>query len=327
MPNLSVVIPSWDGLNLLKVCLSSLTKQTYKDFEIIVVDNGSLDGTGDFLNQKYPTVKVIQLDRNYGYAKAANLGIKSSSGAYILLLNNDTKVDKNCLSYLVKAAGGHQECGMVAAKMLSLTNPKIIYGAGGYIDAVGHANTIGWGKLDGVEFNQAKKVFLVSGGGGLFKRKLFDEVGLFDEDFFAYFEDVDLCFRAQLRGFTAWYEPKAIIYHIHKATSGRNRGFTEYLQFRNMTQMIIKNFPKELLMEDYNWLKIILVNVNTIRYLFTKGFFTEAIKAEFYILMHLSLLLKKRRYIQATLRVSTQYIIDNIIPKKVTLFGLLQKGF
>lgn len=327
MPRVSIVIPNWNGAELLKSCLASLKKQIFKDFELIIVDNGSTDNSLTVIKQIYPQSIVIKLPQNIGFSPAVNLGIKRARGKYIVLINNDTKVDSRCLDYLVRAADEHPETGMVAAKMLNFFQPELVDSAGDYIDAVGHANNIGLGKKDGRIFNRSKYIFLVTGGGGLFKREVFDGVGLLDDDYFAYFEDVDLCLRAQMAGFKAWYEPKAVIFHIHKATSSRNKPFTEYLQFRNMTMTIIKNFPKGLLLRDFNWLKIILVNINTVRFLATQGLLAQALKAEFYILANFFRILKKRREIQANIKVPEEYIIKNILPKKVTIFGLLKPGF
>lgn len=327
MPKVSVIIPNWNGKELLAVSLPSLNKQSYKNFEIIVIDNGSIDGSTDYIKKHFPGVKVIKLQKNIGFAPAVNLGIKAAAGEYIILINNDTRIKKDCLKYLVKAADDHSEAGMVAAKMLNFYNPKIIDSAGDFIDAVGHANNIGLGEKDGEKFNKEGYVFLVTGGGGLFKKKAIEKVGLFDGDYFAYFEDVDWCFRAQLLGFKGWYEPKAVIYHIHKATSGRNKLFTEYLQFRNMTMTIIKNFPRALLFHDFNWFKIILVNINTVRFLAMQGYLREALKAEFFVILKLPQLLRQRKEIQARKVVSDQYISENVLPKKVTLFGLLKPGF
>ncbi len=322
----SVVIPNWNGKHLLENCLPTLKIQTFKDFEIIVVDNGSTDGSVEFVKKNYPEINLIELDHNTGFAPAVNLGIKKSLGEFVLLLNNDTKVDSKCLEYLYKAAIKRKNVGMVAAKMLQMNDPKKIDSAGDYIDVVGHANNIGLGELDGEKFNKEGYVFLVTGGGGLFKKEVFEKVGFLDDDYFAYFEDVDLCLRAQMVGFKGWYEPKAIIYHLHKATSNKNKAFTEYLQFRNLTQTIIKNFPEKLLLKDFNWLKIILVNLNTIRFLTTQGYFLEALKAEGYIIANFFKLLKKRREIQKTKVVTDEYIIENIRKKKITFFGLIKNG-
>lgn len=322
----SVVIPNWNGKHLLKTCLSSLQKQTFKDLEVILVDNGSIDGSVDYIHKYFPFVKVITLDKNYGFAKAVNEGIKASKGKYVCLINNDTEVDKNCLQYLVEAAKNKKDVGFVAAKMLNFYNRDRIDSAGDWIDVVGHANNIGQGEKDDEVFNKPGYVFLVTGGGGLFKKQVFEKVGLLDEDYFAYFEDVDLCLRAQLQGFKGWFEPRAKIYHIHKATSNKVKPLAEYWQFRNMTQTIIKDFPLELLKKDLNWLRALLVNINTVRFLATQGLFWQGIKAELYILFYLPQLLRKRSEIQKSRKVSDQYIIENFKQKRITLFGLFRNG-
>lgn len=315
----SVVIPSWNGLELLKICLPSISKQTLKNFEVIVVDNGSIDGSVGFVEKTFSKFKVIKLTENVGFAKAVNIGIKKSSGKYIILINNDTKLDCKALERLVKAANDHPAAGFVASRMLNFFEPEIINAAGGFIDVVGHANNLGLGKKNDEKFNKEGYVFMATGGGGLFKREVFGKVGLFDEDYFAYMEDVDLCFRAQLAGFKGWYEPKAIIYHAHKATSSKNRSLLEYLQFRNMTQTIIKDFPKGLLFNNFNWLKIILVNINTVRFLISEGFGMSALKAEWYIVTHVLKLLKRRREIQKAKTVEDGYIIRIVKEKKLRI--------
>lgn len=321
----SVVIPNWNGLEFLKTCLTSLDKQTFSDFEVIVVDNGSTDGSINYIEKEFPKYQIIKLPKNIGFSPAVNKGIQKASGKYIALINNDTKVDANCLKYLVEAIEKDPEIGMVAAKMLKFDSPHIIDSAGDYIDAVGHANNIGMGEKE-EKYKQGKYIFLVTGGGSLIKRVVFEKIGLLDDDYFAYFEDVDFCLRAQMAGFKAYFEPRAKILHIHKATSRRNPGFTEYLQFRNMTMTIIKNFPTKLFFIDFNLIKIILVNLNTVRFLASIGYLKEALAAELYIIRNFSKLLKKRKKIQSEILVDVDYIIKNIQPKKVTFFGLIKKG-
>lgn len=316
-PKASVIIPNWNGRYLLKECLDSLSKQSFKDFEVVVVDNGSKDGSEEFIKKHHPKFCVISLEKNVGFAPAVNLGIKKTLGEYIVLLNNDTKVDRDCLKFLVRSAKSKKVAGFIAAKMLQYHNPSLIDGAGDYIDAVGHGSNIGRGEKDCGEFKIGKFVFSASGGGCLIKRWVFEKVGMFDEDYFAYFEDMDLCFRAQLQGIKVYFEPKAIIYHIHKATANKNRAFTEYLQFRNMTMTVIKDFPKELLFHNFNWLKIILVNINTVRFLASKGFFWQALRADWYILTNFLGLLKKRRVIQSGIKISPEYVIENVRPKRL----------
>jgi GT2 family glycosyltransferase len=322
----SVIIPNWNGVELLKVCLKSLKNQTLSNFEIVVVDNGSKDDSVKFIEEKYPDIKLVRLRTNTGFANAVNEGFKASQGEYIILINNDTEVDKKCIEKLVNTADTKKDISFIAAKMINFYKRNTVDSAGDYIDDVGHADNIGRGATDEPKFLQSCPVFLVTGGGCLIKREVFGKVGLFDSDYFMYFEDVDFCFRAQLLGFKGWYEANAIIYHIQKASSNRNKALVEYLQFRNMTMTIIKNFPKGLLLYKLNFLRIFWVNLNTVRFLATQGYLMEALKAEAYILLNFSKLLKKRKEIQSKKVVSEEYIISNVRRKKLTLFGLFPKG-
>lgn len=318
-PILSIIIPNWNGINLLKTCLLSLQKQTFKNFEVAVVDNGSTDNSIEYIKKNYPKVKIIQLSRNMGFASAVNIGIKKTSSRYIILLNNDTEMDKNCVKYLAAAAENHSEVGMVAAKIKNFYHRNIIDNAGDEVDIVGHSFTKGTGKKDGPAFNNPGYIFLVTGGGALFKREVFKKIGYFDDSYFFYMEDVDFSLRVQLAGFKAWYEPKAVIYHIRMATSSKNMAMVEPICFRNMTMNIIKDYPLSLILHNFNWFKIILVNLNTIKYLAGKGYLWGALKAEWYVLVNLKILLKKREEIQRLKIVSDQYIIDNVKNRKLKI--------
>lgn len=313
----SVIIPTFNGLELLKICLPSLRKQTFKNFEVILVDNGSDDGSIEFVQNNFPKFKTLKLNKNYGFAKAVNIGIKKSNSKYILLLNNDTEADKNCLYYLVQSAIKHPEVGFVSAKSFNFYKRNIIDNAGDDIDVSGHLFSRGRGEKDRQEFRKSGYIFLGSGNGTLFKREVFDSIGLFDEDFFFYMEDADLSLRAQLFGFKGWFEPRAKIYHMRMVTASKKLPLAEYLVFRNMMVTITKNFPLKLFIKNFNFLKIILVNFNTIRYFLTKGMVWEALRAEFYILFNLGKILEKRKKIQSAKRVSDEYIIENILDKKI----------
>lgn len=325
-PEVSVIIPNWNGYYLIKICLKALEKQTYKNFEVIVIDNGSTDMSLDFIKKNYPKVTNIKLKVNTGFANAVNLGIKQARGKYLLLLNNDTEIEKNCLSYLVKCFKKKKNISFICPKILNFYERDKIDSAGDWIDEVGHADNIGRGEKDDKSFSKERPVFIGTAGGCLIKREAFKKVGLFDEDYFMYFEDVDWCFRAQLLGLKGWYEPKAIIYHVHKGSASRVRSLVEYLQFRNMTMTVIKNFPKGLLLYRMNWMRIIWVNLNTIRFIAKQGFLKEALRAEAYILINFVNILKKRQKIQSKKLVSDQYIIENVRRKKLTLFGIFPKG-
>lgn len=319
MPKLSVIIPNWNGAELLKICLASLKKQTFKDFELIVVDNGSTDQSIELIRKDFKAAKIVTLDTNTGFAFAVNAGISHALSELIVLINNDTKLDPNCLKMLYQTACRKKDYAMFAAKMLNFYDVKKIDSAGSYITEVGHANGRGWQLKDSKEYASPEEVFLVCGGGALIRREVFDKIGLFDPNYFAYFEDVDLCLRAQLQGFKAWYVPSAIIYHVHKATSGRNQALTEYLQFRNMTITILKNFPLFFLKD--HWLKIALVHLHTIWFLVIHGFAVSAFKAELYLIWHLPGILQQRKKIQDSKKINQKRFNQWIVPKPLHFWG------
>lgn len=323
-PSVAVIIPNWNGKKLLQVCLRSLENQTYNNFEIVVVDNGSTDGSVEFLKSKYPQVKIIKFEKNLGFAKAVNEGIKTSKSKYILLLNNDTKIDKHCLKLLVNVLNKQKDICAVAPKVVSFYNPKIIDSAGDTMNVVGQAFHRGW-KEKSFKWNTPGEIFLCTAGACLYRRRAFSKIGLFDESFFIYSEDVDWCLRGQLVSCQFWYEPKAIVYHRHKATTGKRMPkFFEYLRFRNMNLTIIKDFPWQLFLKRWRFLTIPLVHFNTIMYMALHGLFKEALLADLWILSHLPQTLRKRWKIQKTRKVSINYLDNQMEPKKIRLYGLLK---
>jgi len=246
----SIVIPNWNGCKFLATCLDSLLGQTYKDIEIIVIDNGSKDGSVEFLAKNYPQVKVIPLERNTGFSHAVNRGIEASGGDFIALINNDTKADEQWLERMVAALIDHSEIGSVACKMLSLDNPKILDGAGDGLRRGGLPGRIGHGQVDVGQFNSQRYVLGACGGAVLYRKAMLDDIGLFDEDFFAYLEDVDLGLRAQSAGYKCLYIPDAIMYHLGCGTTGS--GYSKLvvrLSCCNNLNVLVKNFPLSLLFE------------------------------------------------------------------------------
>lgn len=314
----SVIIPNYNGLDFLKICLPSLKRQTFKNLEIILIDNGSSDESLKFVKKDFPEVIYIKLTKNLGFSKAVNLGIKKSKGKYIVLLNNDTKVDKRCIQFLIEAAINHKDVGFISAKILNFDKKNLIDNAGDYIDSVGHLYSRGLGQKDGPKFNEGEYIFLGTGSGTLFKKELFEKIGFFDEDFFFYMEDADLSFRAQLAGFKGWFEPKAIIYHKRAGSASKNPSVFEPMVFRNMTELVLKDFSGSLFFGNLNWLKIILVHLNTLKYLFSKGYFLQTAAAEWYLITNLGRILRKRKRVQKLKVVRDSYIKKNIKIKKFT---------
>lgn len=318
----SVIIPNWNGKDLLLDCLKSLMNQSFNNFEIIVVDNGSTDRSPEFIKNNFPKVKVVVLQENFGFAKAINEGVKKSSAEYVIFLNNDTVVDKNLIKNLILCARKHPDVISVNSKLLNFYNKNKIDGVGILVNEVGQARSIGWQETDKGQYDKEQYIFGATGGASLFKRKEFIKLGGFDENYFMYSEEVDFAFRAQFKGYKSIFCPKAIVFHKHKATSKKFPAKVEYWQFRNMTQTIIKDFPISILLKNWRWLKIFLVHINTIFYQLKNGFFWSPFLADLWILFSLPRLLYERRKIQSKMKVSESYIDNFLGEKKITLWGI-----
>lgn len=318
----SIIIPNWNGRQLLADCLHSLFLQNFKDFEVILVDNGSSDKSLEYVTSNFPQVKIIGLGKNFGFAKAVNEGVKNSQAEYLVLLNNDTSVDKDWLKNLISCADKHPEVISVNSKLLNFYNKKIIDGVGILVNEVGQAKSIGWQEEDKGQFEKESYIFGATGGGSLFRREEFIKVGLFDESYFMYSEEVDFAFRAQFLGYKSIYCPTAIIYHKHKASAKKMPQHIEYWQFRNMSQTIISDFPASLLFKNWRWLKIVLVHLNTFLYQTKSGFFWPPFLTEIWLILHLPQLLIKRHKIQSNIKVNLSYIDGFFAAKPITFWGL-----
>lgn len=248
-PLISVVVVNWNGLKFLDKCLTSLYNQSHKDFEVILVDNGSTDGSVQFIRSRYQQVKVLENKSNMGFAAANNQGIKAARGKYIALLNNDTEVDKNWLENLIKKADASpRDVGMWACKILSLHNPTIIDSVGGLlISRCGIAKGRGRNEEDKRQYDRDEDVFIPSACASMYRKEMLNDVGLFDEDFFAYCEDTDLGFRARLAGWKTYSVSDAIVYHHYSGTTGKYTPMKAYLVERNHLWVAFKNFPFSML--------------------------------------------------------------------------------
>lgn len=317
----SIIIPNWNGSDLLNDCLQSLDVQTFKDFEIILVDNGSKDDSIPFLEQNFPLVKIMKLKKNFGFAKAINEGVKASGAEFIIFLNNDTRVDKDWVKNLIYCANMHPEVISVNSKLLNFYSKETIDGVGILVNEVGQARSIGWNEKDRGQYDKDLYIFGATGGASLFRREDFIKAGMFDENYFMYSEEVDFAFRAQFLGYKSIYCPKAFVYHKHKATAKKLPARIEYWQFRNMTQTIIKDFPGELLFKKWRWLKIILVHLNTYFYQLRSGFWWVPFLADFWIIVHLPQLLNQRKVIQSGIKVKLEYVEGFLAEKRVSFWG------
>lgn len=253
MAYVSVIIPTYNGLELLVAALECLTRQTWREFEVIVVDNDSTDGTIEVLARRFPDVRLVSLSSNRGFAAAVNSGIAAATGDIVVLLNNDTEPDPEWLAALVRAMEDHPEVGFCASKMLQLRAPHLIDSAG---DQLGlFASQVGHGAPDGPAFAVERYVFSACAGAAAYRRSMLEDIGLFEERYFAYFEDVDLACRANLAGYRGLYVPDAVVLHWGSATANRMAERKFYLLMRNSLVLFFQYAPPRRLL----WAPLVLV--------------------------------------------------------------------
>ena len=245
---ISVIIPNWNGKHFLAECIDSLGGQTFRDFETILVDNGSTDGSADFAEERYGKfIRIFRNEKNLGFAGGNNIGIQAARGDYIVLLNNDTWADPHWLEELVKATQFDTAIGMWGSKVCSYYQRDRIEGAGELIYWDGLCRARGQYEQDHGQYNAIEEIFFPPGCGAMYRKSLFDRVGLFDEDFFAYADDSEFGIRARLAGWKCLYVPTAIVYHKNSGTAGKYSPLKAFYVERNRLWITIKYFPSPLL--------------------------------------------------------------------------------
>ena len=242
MRNVSIVIPNFNGKHFLEDCLKAVFAQDIDNMEVIVVDNGSTDGSQEYLDA-YPGVRVLKLDKNYGFCGAVNAGIKAADSDYVILLNNDTEVDKNFAKELLNLIKSDDKIFSCSSKMVQFHDRTLMDDAGDYYCALGWA--FGRGKGGLVEnYNDEKTIFASCAGAAIYRKKMLESLGYFDENHFAYLEDIDIGYRARIHGYKNVYAPKAIVYHVGSGFSGSaHNAFKVKLSSRNSVYLAYKNMP------------------------------------------------------------------------------------
>lgn len=321
MPKVVVIVPNWNGADSLAACLNSLLSQSQK-CSVIVVDNGSVDVSHDIL-EGYTDIEVIQHLKNKGFAGGVNAGFERAIEAeytYAAAFNNDATADKKWLEQLVKELDTHSKVGIATNKFLDKNNPRL--------DSTGECYTVwglpyprGRGETDLNKYDAERDIFAASGGASLYRVSMLKEIGLFDEDFFAYYEDVDLSFRAQLAGWKVRYVPEAVAYHQIGATSSKIKGFTTYQTLKNIPLLAWKNVPRHALF--HVWPRMVLAFWLFAGRAVLRGQIVAVIKG---VVMGSALWLKKlleRRRIQKSAKVTGKYIwgmmVHDLPPNAVAL--------
>ncbi len=320
------MVPNWNGARFLEECLRSLIHQT-KQAQIIVVDGASTDGSRQLVSESFQEVTLLALDGNHGFAGAVNRGIEhalSEGVEFVALFNNDAVAESDWLGRLLATARSHPEAGTVTSKLM-LDDRVHIDSTGDFYSSWGWAYPRGRDEVDHGQYDDPafREVFCGSGGASLYRSAMLRDVGLFDEDYFAYLEDQDLGFRAQLMGWKARYEPEAVAYHRLMGTSSTMANFGRYQAIRNCIYLYVKNLPHPLcwkyLPKFLSGLVLMAANdVRRRRFRAIAGAYLDAVR-------HLPTLLAKRNRVQASRRVPVSYIDSVLVhPLPPTQRGLIR---
>jgi GT2 family glycosyltransferase/glycosyltransferase involved in cell wall biosynthesis len=256
----STIIVNHERRELLDGCLTSLERAlgaVHDDTEVIVVDNGSKDGSVDLVRDRYPEVKLVGLDRNAGFAGGIAQGIAHAQGEWIAVFNNDTTVEPDAIAVMLDAGRAHPRVGSVAAQMRFADRRDVLNSAGLELDRLGIAadRLVGTRLIDHQE-EEPYEVFGATGGAALFRKDMLEQVGGFDQSFFAFFEDADLAWRAHAHGWRALYAPRAVVYHHHSATAHHGSPTKLYLVGRNRVRTLAKNASTGMLLLNGLWMLV-----------------------------------------------------------------------
>ena len=267
----TVIIPNYNGIKYIRDCLDSLKEQTM-EAAVIVVDNGSTDGSCAIIRE-YPNVDLVELPENYGFCRAVNEGIKRADTPYVILLNNDTRADKDFVRELVLAIKDRPGTFSAASKMLQMGRPDLIDSAGDLYCALGWAFSLGKdSKKEG--YDKEARVFSACAGAAIYDTGLLKEIGGFDERHISYLEDVDVGYRARIRGLVNRYAPKAIVYHAGSGVTGsRHNAYKVRQAARNSVYVLYKNMPfAQMILNMPFWLAGFIIKA---LYFTKKGFGSE----------------------------------------------------
>jgi GT2 family glycosyltransferase len=309
MPTASIIIPHWNGRHHLDDCLTSLRRQSFDDFEVILVDNGSTDGSQAYVRARYPEVTLLELKENRGFTGAGNAGYRVAEGELILLLNNDTEADDGWLAAVVDAFDRHPEAGIVASKLLLFDQRDHFHTAGDYYRVDGRPGNRGVWQRDHGQYDSEEPVFSACGGAAAYRRRMTEEIGFIDDTYYFSCEDVDIAWRAHLSGWKVIYVPSAVVYHKLKASSGTG-SLSSYYDGRNFLYVIWKNYPTSLLRRFW---RLILRAQLEISFEALRAWRGEAARArlrgQLAGLFGLFRLLPERRRIQASRRITDESLM------------------
>jgi GT2 family glycosyltransferase len=301
----SIIVVNWNGERFLKDCLGALSNQSYTNYEIILVDNGSADNSVRFTREKFPAVKVVALSENEGFTGGNTAGLAIAHGAFLALVNNDARPDQTWLENLIQPMLRDRTIGICASKLI-FENTQTVNSAGDGLTTAGVGFNRGLGG-NALDFNLPELVFGACGAAVLYRRSMLDEIGFLDRDFFLYDEDTDLNFRAQLAGWKCSYVPSAIVHHVANATAKRLSDLHVYYHTRNLEFVWIKNMPAGLMIRFAH--HKIIQELGSFCYLCLRhGKWGPFFRAKRDALRMFPLMLEKRKQIQTGRRVPNHYV-------------------
>jgi len=315
VPKVTIMVINYNGKKWLEQCFRSLAKTSYENTEICLVDNASNDGSLELVRQEFPNVSIIQHDRNYGFAEGYNRAIQMVDADYILLLNNDTQIiDSNWVSVMVNAMQEDNKVAAIACKMLSMENPKLIDSIGGRCYWWTRGFPIGLDEEDNGQYDSPRvEPFNVCAGAALVRRDAFTEVGGFDSAMFAAYEDLDLCWRLRLRGYSISYVPSAVVLHYLSGSWGPRIAAKAYWGPRNFLRSMLKNYSAKSLIKALPNYILYTIVVRMLGYLFWFRMPLAAwatLKAVLWNIANLPDTLRERHKIQSTRMIPDEKIIQ-----------------
>ncbi|MDP6339173.1 MAG: glycosyltransferase family 2 protein [Candidatus Marinimicrobia bacterium] len=319
-PLVSVIIPHWNGTEVLSECLESLVQTAYPNYEIIVVDNASTDGSPDWVSLNFPQVKLVKNDRNYGYAGGCNRGAGAADGEFVVFLNNDTVQDHHWLDGLVDFMNLNPNVAAVQPKILNFfEREKFDYagGAGGWLDVLGFPFVRGRVFLereaDEGQYDKMRPIFWASGTAIMVRKYDFETAGGFDETFFAHQEEIDLCWRFHLMGREVWSSPGSVVFHKNAVTLPMFSRQKQYLNHRNSLLMVLSNYslPLTLYLTPIRLALEFVALVYSLVRLDMNHFF-GIIQSLLWIITHLHVVWKRRRRVKQVRQVKDKTVLRRL---------------
>ena len=332
--SVSIVIPHWNNVDVLSECLESISNTDFENFETIVVDNASTDNSVASVRSNYPNVKLIENDKNYGYAGGCNIGAEAASGDFLIFLNNDTVQEKDWISNLIKTINSDDKIAAVQPKILNYYDRNVFDyagGSGGHMDIYcfpfARGRIFSFQENDEGQYNNKEKCFWSSGTCFMVRRELFQKSGGFDESFFAHMEEIDLCWRLYAMGFEVWVEPDSVVYHKNALTLPMYSHKKYYLNHRNSLLMLLGNYsiknifligiPRLILEKIACFYSILMLDWRH---------FTAILRSLFWIIFHPNVIMKKRKSFSKIRTITDKKIMENMMQSSIVIkYYLLKK--